>query len=403
MGNAVITGMGIVSCIGNSVDEVTENLKKGQSGIIFNEKYRDMGFRSHVSGSIDLDVTELIDRKTLRFMSKAAAYAYIASNQALMQANIEISNLDRSRIGVVAGSGGASPAAQVVASDIAREKGPKRIGPYSVTKTMGSTVSACLGTALKTQGVSYSISSACSTSAHCIGHAAELIESGKQDVVIAGGAEEEHWTNSSMFDAMGALSSNHNKTPTIASRAFDQDRDGFVVSGGAGMLIVESEEHAAKRNANIFAYITGYAANSDGFDMVSPSGSGAVLCMSNALKESNRKIDYINAHGTSTPVGDISELNAIGSIFKNDSPLISSTKSMTGHSLGAAGSQEAIYSILMMHNNFVAPSINISNLVDEASNLNIVTETTDKEITSVMSNSFGFGGTNASLVFSNSA
>jgi 3-oxoacyl-[acyl-carrier-protein] synthase-1 len=299
----------------------------------------------------------------------------------------------------VAGSGGASSAAQIEASDVVREKGPKRIGPYAVTKTMGSTVSAILGTTLKLKGVNYSISSACSTSAHCIGHAAELIQLGKQDMIIAGGAEQEHWTSSSMFDAMGALSSQYNATPEKASRAFDVNRDGFVIAGGSGMLILEEEEHAIKRNATIIARLKGYCANSDGYDMVSPSGEGAVRCMSNALNEYGGEIDYINAHGTSTPVGDLAELRAIKSVFGSKSPLIGSTKSMTGHSLGATGAQEAIYSILMMNNNFIAPSINIDELVEEANGLNIARSMIEHKIQAVMSNSFGFGGTNASLIF----
>jgi 3-oxoacyl-[acyl-carrier-protein] synthase-1 len=301
-------------------------------------------------------------------------------------------------VGVIAGSGGASPVAQLAAADIAREKGAKRIGPYAVTKTMGSTVSACLGTALKTKGVNYSITSACSTSAHCIGQAAEIIQQGKQNIIIAGGGEDEHWTLSTLFDAMGALSSRFNDTPELASRPFDEERDGFVISGGAGILIIEEEEHAKRRGAQILAEITGYSANSDGFDMVSPSGEGAERCMKAALKQHGKSVDYINAHGTSTPVGDIAELNAITKVFREASPMISSTKSMTGHSLGATGAQEIIYSLLMMQEKFIAPSINIENEIAEAKNINIIKETVDKEILSFMSNSFGFGGTNASLI-----
>jgi len=358
-----------------------------------------MGFRSHVSGSIELNLSDLIDRKVLRFMSEASGFAYLAAQEALDYSGIDLESIDASRIGIVAGSGGASSAAQIEASDVAREKGPKRIGPYAVTKTMGSTVSAILGTTLKLKGVNYSISSACSTSAHCIGHAAELIQLGKQDMVVAGGAEQEHWTSSSMFDAMGALSSQYNATPEKASRAFDVNRDGFVIAGGSGMLILEEEEHAIKRNAPIIARLKGYCANSDGYDMVSPSGEGAVRCMSNALNEYGGEIDYINAHGTSTPVGDLAELSAIKSVFGSKSPLIGSTKSMTGHSLGATGAQEAIYSILMMNNNFIAPSINIDQLVEEANGLNIARSMIERKIQAVMSNSFGFGGTNASLIF----
>ena len=400
MKKVVITGYGIISCIGNSKAEVIQSLQKGKSGISTNATYADMGFRSHVSGSINLELENLIDRKLLRFMSNAAAYGYLAALEAISMSGLNIDDLDSPKVGIVAGSGGASSQSQIIASDIAREKSPKRIGPYAVTKTMGSTVSAILGTALKIKGVNYSISSACSTSAHCIGHAAELIQSGKQDVVIAGGAEDEHWTSSSMFDAMGALSSSKNNFPETASRPFDKERDGFVISGGAGIVILESEEHAKKRNASILAELTGYLANSDGYDMVAPSGEGAKRCMQEALNIIGKKVDYINTHGTSTPVGDIAELNAIKSVFGTDAPIISSTKSMTGHSLGATGAQEAIYSIMMMQDNFIAPSINIDNIVDEASGLHINQETIQKELNSVMSNSFGFGGTNASLIFS---
>ena len=399
MKNVVVTGMGIVSCIGNGLEEVLHSLKTGKPGIKYNPVYKDMGFRSHVSGSIEINLSDLIDRKVLRFMSEASGFAYLAAQEALNNSGLDIESLDTSRIGVVAGSGGASSAAQIDASDVAREKGPKRIGPYAVTKTMGSTVSAILGTTLKLKGVNYSISSACSTSAHCIGHAAELIQLGKQDIIIAGGAEQEHWTSSSMFDAMGALSSQYNATPEKASRAFDVNRDGFVIAGGSGMLILEEEGHAIKRNAPIIARLKGYCANSDGYDMVSPSGDGAVRCMSNAINEYGGEIDYINAHGTSTPVGDLAELGAIKSVFGSKSPLIGSTKSMTGHSLGATGAQEAIYSILMMNNNFIAPSINIDELVEEANGLNIAQSMIEQEINGVMSNSFGFGGTNASLIF----
>ena len=400
MKKVVVTGYGIISCIGNSKAEVIQSLQQGKSGISANATYADMGFRSHVSGSINLELEKLIDRKLLRFMSSAAAYGYLATLEAISMSGLNEDDLDSPKTGIVAGSGGASSQSQIIASDIAREKSPKRIGPYAVTKTMGSTVSAILGTALKIKGVNYSISSACSTSAHCIGHAAELIQSGKQDIVIAGGAEDEHWTSSSMFDAMGALSSSKNNLPETASRPFDKERDGFVISGGAGIVILESEEHAKKRNASILAELTGYLANSDGYDMVAPSGEGAKRCMQEALNIIGKKVDYINTHGTSTPVGDIAELNAIKSVFGTDAPIISSTKSMTGHSLGATGAQEAIYSIMMMQDNFIAPSINIDNIVDEASGLHINQETIQKELNSVMSNSFGFGGTNASLIFS---
>ena len=399
MKNVVVTGMGIISCIGSGLNEVLSSLKNGKSGIKLNPIYKEMGFRSHVSGSIDINLSELIDRKLLRFMSEASGFAYLAAQEALINAGVDLSSIDTSRIGIVAGSGGASSAAQIEASDIARAKGPKRIGPYAVTKTMGSTVSAILGTTLKLKGVNYSISSACSTSAHCIGHAAELIQLGKQDIVIAGGAEQEHWTSSSMFDAMGALSSQYNDSPEQASRAFDLNRDGFVIAGGSGMLILEEEEHAIKRNAPIIARLAGYCANSDGYDMVSPSGEGATRCMNEALEIYGGDIDYINAHGTSTPVGDLAELGAIKNVFGDSGPAIGSTKSMTGHSLGATGAQEAIYSILMMQNDFIAPSINIDNLVEEAEGLKIAQTKIEQEVNAVMSNSFGFGGTNASLVF----
>ena len=399
MKNVVVTGMGIISCIGSGLNEVLSSLKNGKSGIKPNPIYKEMGFRSHVSGSIDINLSELIDRKVLRFMGEASGFAYLATQEALINAGLDLSSIDTSRIGIVAGSGGASSAAQIEASDIARAKGPKRIGPYAVTKTMGSTVSAILGTTLKLKGVNYSISSACSTSAHCIGHAAELIQLGKQDIVIAGGAEQEHWTSSSMFDAMGALSSQYNDSPEQASRAFDLNRDGFVIAGGSGMLILEEEEHALKRNAPIIARLAGYCANSDGYDMVSPSGDGATRCMNEALEIYGGDIDYINAHGTSTPVGDLAELGAIKNVFGDSGPVIGSTKSMTGHSLGATGAQEAIYSILMMQNNFIAPSINIDNLVEEAEGLKIAQIKIEQEVNAVMSNSFGFGGTNASLVF----
>ena len=400
MKNVVVTGLGIVSCIGSNIQQTLESLKKGRSGISKNLTYEEMGFRSNVSGSININLSELIDRKILRFMSEASGFGYLAAQEALLNASINLEEMTTERVGIVAGSGGASSAAQIEASDIARARGPKRIGPYAVTKTMGSTVSAILGTTLKLQGVNYSISSACSTSAHCIGHAAELIQLGKQDIIIAGGAEQEHWTSSSMFDAMGALSSQYNHTPEKASRPFDLDRDGFVIAGGAGMLVLEEEEHAIKRNAPIIARLQGYCANSDGFDMVSPSGDGAARCMSEAMKMHGSDIDYINAHGTSTPVGDLAELNAIKKVFGVSAPIIGSTKSMTGHSLGATGAQEAIYSILMMQHDFIAPSINIDNLVEEADGLKISQSMIEKKLNAVMSNSFGFGGTNASLIFS---
>ena len=400
MKNVVITGVGIKSCIGNDYAEVLANLQNAQSGIVFNEKYSEMGFRSCVSGSVNIDLSEHIDRKLLRFMGESAGYAYLATKDALKMAGIDESHLDSPKIGIVAGSGGASTRVMLESGDIAREKGPKRIGPYGVTKSMSSSISAIIATALKLKGINYSISSACATSAHCIGHAADLIKSGQQDVVIAGGSDDEHWSSSCLFDAMGALSSNFNSTPTIASRPYDSNRDGFVISGGAGMIILEDEEHAKQRGANILAKLSGYFANSDGYDMVAPSGEGASRCMQGAIDNSKIKIDYINTHGTSTPVGDVAEINAIKTLFTSEQPMISSTKSMTGHSLGATGAHEAIYSIMMINENFIAPSINIESLCDDAEGLDIVTETRNVSINNVLSNSFGFGGTNASLVIS---
>ena len=400
MRNVVITGVAIKSCIGNDYAEVLANLQNAQSGIVFNEKYSEMGFRSCVSGSVNIDLSEHIDRKLLRFMGESAGYAYLATKDALKMAGIDESHLDSPKIGIVAGSGGASTRVMLESGDIAREKGPKRIGPYGVTKSMSSSISAIIATALKLKGINYSISSACATSAHCIGHAADLIKSGQQDVVIAGGSDDEHWSSSCLFDAMGALSSNFNSTPTIASRPYDSNRDGFVISGGAGMIILEDEEHAKKRGANILAKLSGYFANSDGYDMVAPSGEGASRCMQGAIDNSKIKIDYINTHGTSTPVGDVAEINAIKTLFTSEQPMISSTKSMTGHSLGATGAHEAIYSIMMINENFIAPSINIESLCDDAEGLDIVTETRNISINNVLSNSFGFGGTNASLVIS---
>ena len=400
MKNVVVTGFGIKSCIGNTYDEVLNNLQNGKSGIAFNETYSEMGFRSRISGSINIDLSEHIDRKLLRFMGESAGYAYLASKDALEMANLKEEDLESPRIGIVAGSGGASTRIMVASGDIARKKGPKRIGPYGVTKSMSSSISAIIATALKLKGINYSISSACATSAHCIGHAADLIKSGQQDIVFAGGSDDEHWSSSCLFDAMGALSSNFNSSPEIASRPYDSNRDGFVISGGSGMLILEEEEHAKKRGAKILAKLSGYFANSDGYDMVAPSGEGAIRCMQGAIESSGKSIDYINTHGTSTPVGDIAELNAINKLFGSETPMISSTKSMTGHSLGATGAHEAIYSIMMINEKFIAPSINIENLCEEAKNLNIVTETLEVQVENILSNSFGFGGTNASLVIS---
>ena len=333
-------------------------------------------------------------------MGESSGYAYLATKDALKMAGIEEKDLDSPKIGIVAGSGGASTRVMVNSGDIAREKGPKRIGPYGVTKSMSSSISAIISTALKLKGVNYSISSACATSAHCIGHAADLIKNGQQDIVIAGGSDDEHWSSSCLFDAMGALSSNFNSNPSSASRPYDTNRDGFVISGGAGMIILEEEEHAKKRGAKILAKLSGYFANSDGYDMVAPSGEGAMRCMEGAMKQSKVKIDYINTHGTSTPVGDIAELNAIKELFNADKPMISSTKSMTGHSLGATGAHEAIYSIMMINENFVAPSINIESVCDEAKGIDIVTNTREVQLENILTNSFGFGGTNASLIIS---
>ena len=398
MRNVVITGVGIKSCIGNTYNEVLNSLKDGKSGITANETYKEMGFRSQVSGSVDINFAELIDRKLYRFMGEASAYAYLAAKDAIEMSGITESHLDSIKTGIVAGSGGSSTRVMLSTSDITRDKGPKRIGPYAVTKTMGSSISAILATAFKLKGINYSISSACATSAHCIGHSADLIKSGQQDIVIAGGGEDLHWSSSNLFDAMGALSSNFNDDPAAASRAYDKDRDGFVISGGSGMLILEEEEHAKKRGANILAQISGYYATSDGYDMVAPSGEGAYRCMEGALQNYGSSVDYINTHGTSTPVGDVAELTAIKELFKQKIPVISSTKSMTGHSLGATGAQEAIYSIMMLRDSFIAPSINISNLCDEAEGIHVNTETLKKDIKAVLSNSFGFGGTNASLI-----
>ena len=398
---AVITGMGSISCIGNNLEEISNSLRQGISGISKNDEYNDLGFRSKVSGSIFIDLKDLIDRKLFRFMGEAAAYSYLSALDALRDSELPESIFETDRIGVIAGSGGASSRSQVDAADILREKGVKRVGPYRVTQTMGSTVSACLATSLKIKGVNFSISSACSTSAHCIGSAWEQIQLGNQDVIIAGGAEDEHWTQSGLFDAMGALSSNYNENPTAASRPFDENRDGFVISGGGGILIVEELEHALSRKAKIYAEIKGYSATSDGDDMVAPSGEGAKNCMKKSLEMSGLKsVDYLNAHGTSTPAGDPIELNAIKSVFKDDIPIVSSTKSLTGHTLGAAGVQECIYSILMMNGKFIAGNKNLTDPIPEADGINIPEKSLEKEFDSFMSNSFGFGGTNVSLVLS---
>lgn len=397
----VITGLGIVSCLGNDAKTVTESLLNGTSGIKTDESHIEMGLRSHISGRPTVDFAEHIDRKQLRFMGDAAAYAYIAMQQAIDDSGLTHEQISNVRTGIIAGSGGASASSQTEAADILREKGIRRVGPYRVTQTMGSTVSACLATPFQIKGVNYSISSACSTSAHCIGNAAEQIQLGKQDVVFAGGGEELHWTMSSLFDAMGALSTKYNDTPSKASRAYDADRDGFVIAGGGGMLVVESLDHALARGAKIYAELVGYGATSDGYDMVAPSGEGAMRCMQQALATVDGPIDYINAHGTSTPAGDIQEIKAVRAAFEGkDIPYINSTKSLSGHSLGAAGVQEAIYALLMQQNGFISASANIENLDPDAEGMPIVRERMDNvKLDRIMSNSFGFGGTNASLVF----
>ena len=399
MRRAVITGIGVVSSIGNNKEEVLESLKAGKSGIAFNQEFADYKLRSNVSGKIDIDVKEHVDRKAMRFMGDAAAYSYISMAQAIEDAGLSDEQVSNERTGLLVGSGGGSSKWQVEAADILREKGVKRVGPYMVPRTMASTTSACLGTPFKIKGVNYSISSACATSAHCIGHAVEQIQLGKQDVIFAGGGEELHWTLAMEFDAMGALSTKYNDTPEKASRTYDANRDGFVISAGGGIVVVEELEHALARGAHIYAEITGYGATSDGYDMVAPSGEGAARCMRQAMQHVD-SIDYLNTHGTSTPVGDVKELGAIQEVFGGNSPMISATKAMTGHALGAAGVHEAIFSLLMLEHGFVAPSINIDELDEQAAGLNIVTEAKDVELNTVMSNSFGFGGTNATLVIS---
>ena len=400
MKRVVITGIGVVSCLGNDQETVTSALKEGRSGISFNEEYAEKGFRSHVSGKIDIDFESLIDRKILRFMGKAAAYAYISAVQAIADAKLSEEMVSNPRTGLVVGTGGASTMDQYVAVEKFKEKGLRRVGPYVVPKTMCSTSSACLATPLKIKGINYSISSACATSAHCIGHAYEQIQLGKQDIIFAGGGEEDSWILSLMFDAMGALSSKYNDTPETASRPYDKDRDGFVISSGGGILVLEEYEHAKARNAKIYAEIVGYGATSDGYDMVAPSGEGAVRCMQQALSTVEGPIDYINTHGTSTPVGDTAELKAIREVFGSEVPAITSTKSLTGHSLGATSVHEAIYSLLMMNHDFISASANVENMDPDAEGLPILTERKDNaKIDRILSNSFGFGGTNASLVF----
>ena len=400
MKRVVVTGIGIVSCLGNDKESVLDSLKTGRSGIRHNPAYEELGMRSHVSGSVQIDTSALIDRKVLRFMGDASAYAYLAMEQAISDANLKEDEVSNFRSGLVMGSGGGSSEDQLESMDIMREKGIRKVGPYRVTRTMSSTTSACLATPFKIKGVNYTISSACATSAHCIGHAAELIQLGKQDIVFAGGGEAEHWTTSHMFDAMGALSTQYNDTPDKASRAFDAARDGFVIAGGGAVLVMESLEHAQARGAKIYAELTGYAATSDGYDMVAPAGEGGARAMQIATADLEGSVDYINTHGTSTPAGDVSELRAIKSVFGENIPTLNSTKSLTGHSLGAAGAQEAIYTLLMMENDFIAASANIENLDEEAHGMPIAIERQDDiTLSRVMSNSFGFGGTNACLVF----
>ncbi|MCE8021948.1 beta-ketoacyl-ACP synthase I [Halomonas sp. MCCC 1A11036] len=399
MRRVVVTGLGIVSCLGNDPKTVVDALRNGRSGIRFKEEYAERGFRSQVAGVVDIDLDTLVDRKLRRFMGDAAAYAYVSMAQAIEDSGLSLEQVSSERTGLIAGSGGASSANQVEAADAMREKGLRRVGPYRVTRTMGSTVSACLATPFKIKGVNYSISSACATSAHCIGNAMEQIQMGKQDVVFAGGGEEEHWTLSCLFDAMGALTTQYNDTPAKASRPYDKARDGFVISGGGGMLVLEELEHAKARGAKIYAELVGYGATSDGHDMVAPSGEGAVRCMRQAMAGIDGKIDYINTHGTSTPVGDVAELKAIREVFGDSTPPMSSTKSLTGHSLGATGVQETIYSLLMMEHGFITASANVEELDDQAAGFDIVTQRRDDvTLDRVLSNSFGFGGTNACLV-----
>ncbi len=401
MRRVVVTGMGIVSPIGNNVAEVTDSLREGHSGIVHCEEYAELGFRSHLHGALKIDMDERIDRKLRRFMGDGAAYCYIAMEEAIADAGLSEALVTSERTGLVVGSGGPSTSAQIAAADITRDKGPKRVGPYAVPKAMCSSISANMSTAFHMRGLSYSISSACSTSAHCIGNGTELIQWGKQDIVLAGGAEELHWTLTVLFDAMGALSSKYNDSPERASRAFDADRDGFVIAGGAGVVVLEELEHAKARGATIYGEVVGYGATSDGVDMVAPSGEGARRCMKMATEGlGDTKVDYINAHGTSTPAGDMTELKAILEVFGVDKPKISSTKSLTGHSQGATGAHEAIYSMIMLNNDFIAASANIENLDPEAGEADIVRERIDNaNLNCVISNSFGFGGTNATLAF----
>ncbi|MDI1366022.1 MAG: beta-ketoacyl-ACP synthase I [bacterium] len=402
MRRVVVTGLGIVSSIGNTASEVLASLREAKSGVVAAPDYAELGFRCQVHATVKLDSWEaLVDRRAARFLAPGTAYAHIAMEQAIADSGLEESEISNERTGLIVGSGGPSTRVIVEAAATTREKGPKRIGPFAVPKAMSSGPSAVLSTWFKIRGINYSISSACATSAHCIGAGAEQIQMGKQDIVFAGGCEELDWTLSNLFDAMGAMSSNFNDRPAVASRAYDKDRDGFVIAGGAGVVVLEEYEHAKARGAKIYGEIVGYAANSDGFDMVAPSGEGAARCMKLALAQAgDRTIDYLNPHGTSTPVGDSKEMGAVRTVFGDKAPLISSTKSLTGHSLGAAGAQEAIYSILMLGNDFAAKSANIDNLDPEFADLPILLERADRELTTVMSNSFGFGGTNGTLILS---
>ena len=400
MRRVVVTGIGAVSCIGNTQAEILDSLKNGRSGIVANESYKEMGLRSQVSGSISIDTKEFIDRKVLRFMGDAAAYAYISMQQAIDDAGLEESDVSNERTGLIAGSGGASSANIVFSADKLRERGVRKIGPYMVTRTMSSTISACLATPFKIKGINYSITSACATSAHCIGAGAEQIQFGKQDVIFAGGGEEEDWTLACLFDAMGALSSKYNDAPETASRPYDATRDGFVIAGGGGMVVLEELEHAKARGAKIYAELVGYGATSDGYDMVAPSGDGATRCMQLAQSTVDAPIDYINTHGTSTPAGDVTEVAAMRTVFGDDLPRFGSSKSLCGHSLGATGVQEAIHSILMLEHEFIAPSINCNDPDPAIEGAPLVTECIDNAgIKTAMSNSFGFGGTNSTLVF----
>ena len=400
MRRVVVSGMGIVSSLGNDVEQVTQSLKAGKSGIQFCDDYAELGMRSQIAGRVSIDKAELIERKKLRFMGDAAAYSYIAMQQAIEDAGLDLEEIKNPKVGLITGSGGGSPENNVIAAQVAKDRGVKRVGPYAVPKTMGSTTSACLSTMFGIQGTSYSISSACSTSAHCIGHAADLIRAGRHHTVFAGGGEEEHWTMSILFDAMGAMSSKYNDTPTQASRAYDANRDGFVIAGGGGILVLEEYEHAKARGAKIYAEIVGFGATSDGFDMVAPSGEGAIRCMQQALETVDAPVDYVNTHGTSTPVGDVKELEALKAVFKDKvMPYISATKSLSGHALGAAGVHEAIYSLIMMKESFLAASANVMELDPYAADFPILVENLSKKVKTVMSNSFGFGGTNATLVF----